>query len=156
MRRRAVILALTALLFTAPAAYAASHLNFLTVEGQFICTSCHEPLPMVSSPQAIAEKDYLATLVDKGESLSQIKATMVSYYGEAVLAEPPAKGFDLLLYVLPPALLAAAIALLLVTLPKWRARGRALAASPAGVAAASAPLDTDDAARLDAELERFR
>jgi cytochrome c-type biogenesis protein CcmH len=153
MRRTALLLAVGALLFAAPAAYASTHLNFLTVEGQFICTSCHEPLPMVSSPQAIAEKDYLATLVNKGESLTQIKSKMVSYYGEAVLAEPPAKGFDLLLYVLPPVALVGGIALLAVTLPKWRARGRALTASPA---AAGPGLDAEEAARLDAELESFR
>ena len=153
MRRSALIAILTALLLAAPSAYAGTHLNFLTVEDQFICTSCHEPLPMVSSPQAIAEKNYLGGLISKGEDLSQIKSAMVLYYGTAVLAQPPASGFNLLLYVLPPVLLVAAIALLLVTLPKWRARGRLAATSPAGIGSA---LNADDAARLDAELESFR
>ena len=153
MRRSALIALLAAVLLAAPAAYAGTHLNFLTVEDQFICTSCHEPLPMVSSPQAIAEKDYLAGLINRGESLAQIKAEMVGYYGTAVLAKPPASGFNLLLYVVPPVLLCAAVVLLLVTLPKWRARGRAASASPAPV---SAGLTPDDSARLNAELESFR
>ena len=153
MRRFALIAALGALILSAPTALAAQRLNFLTVEGQFICTSCHEPLPMVSSPQAIAEKDYLAGLISRGESLAQIKSAMVGYYGTAVLAVPPASGFNLLLYVLPPVLLAGGIILLIVTLPKWRARGRAAAGGPAPV---SAGLDSDDATRLNAELESFR
>jgi cytochrome c-type biogenesis protein CcmH/NrfF len=153
VRRGALLAVVAALLLTGPAAYAGTHLNFLTVEGQFICTSCHEPLPMVSSPQAIAEKDYLAGLINKGESLAQIKATMVSYYGTAVLAVPPASGFNLILYVLPPVALAGGIVLLIVTLPKWRARGRAASASPAPV---SAGLTADDTARLNAELDSFR
>jgi cytochrome c-type biogenesis protein CcmH/NrfF len=153
VKRFGLIAALCVLMLGAPAALAAQRLNFLTVEGQFICTSCHEPLPMVSSPQAIAEKNYLAGLISRGESLAQIKATMVSYYGTAVLAEPPASGFNLLLYVLPPVLLAGGIVVLLVTLPKWRARGRAASASPAP---ASAGLTADDTARLNAELESFR
>jgi cytochrome c-type biogenesis protein CcmH/NrfF len=69
-----------------------------------------------------------------------------------VLATPPARGFNLLIYVLPPALVALGLAFLAYSLPKWRARARANAAQPY---AHGDELSTDDAQRLDAELARF-
>jgi cytochrome c-type biogenesis protein CcmH len=151
--RRALLapLAVLILLLGAGVARAAAHLNLLNVESDFICTSCHEPLELVSSPQAIAEKAYLQGLINKGETLSQIKQDMVDEYGEAVLAQPPAKGFDLLIYILPPAAAVGGLLLLAYTLPRWRRRSRQIAPLEA-----PHPLDPADQQRLQEELERFR
>ena len=157
-RRRArgvvVALAIAVLALTAGgSAVAAGRLNLLNVETQFMCVSCHEPLNTVSSPQAISEKQALSRLIAQGKNMQQIKNTMVSYYGVQVLARPPASGVNLLIYILPPALLLGGLALLAFTLPRWRARARrADEARPA----TGAPLSRDDAARLDDELARFR
>jgi cytochrome c-type biogenesis protein CcmH len=142
------VLALTA----GGSAIAAGRLNLLNVETQFMCVSCHEPLNTVSSPQAISEKQALSRLIAKGDDMQQITNTMVSYYGVQVLARPPASGVNLLIYILPPALLVSGLALLAFTLPRWRARGRNAAEAQPD---AGAPLSPEQAARLDDELTNF-
>jgi cytochrome c-type biogenesis protein CcmH/NrfF len=119
---------------------------------QFMCVSCHEPLELVDSPQALSEQQYMRSLLAKGLDMAQVKAGMVAQYGPAVLAQPPASGFNLTVYVLPPAVFLGGVALLLFTLPKWRARSRRAAALALPRAE---PLAGADAQRLDAELERF-
>ncbi|MGO9973889.1 MAG: cytochrome c-type biogenesis protein CcmH [Solirubrobacteraceae bacterium] len=126
--------------------------SLLSVESELMCTSCHEPLEAVSSPQAISEKEYVAGLIAKGDSNQQILNDMVSQYGVGVLAKPPASGFNLLIYVLPPVLLASGVIFLLFTLPKWRSRSRAAAARPV----AGAPSVSEaDAQRIDEDLARL-
>lgn len=126
--------------------------SLLSLEAQFMCVSCHEPLELVSSPQAQAEKGYIAGLIAAGDTASQIRANMVVQYGDAVLGRPPASGFNLLIYVLPPALLLLGAAGLIYTLPKWRARSRRAAATPL---TGAPPLEAGEARRLDDELARF-
>lgn len=151
-------LALTATATAVPAtaiaaATAAPHPTLLSAEPTFMCVSCHEPLNTVNSPQAITEKHTLARLLNKGEGMSRIKTQMVSIYGPQVLAKPPASGINLLIYILPPALLLAGLALLAFMLPRWRARARRAAAR--APAAAPETLSGEQAARLDDELTRF-
>ena len=49
-----------------------------------------------------------------------------------MLGRPPAQGFNLTVYVLPPAILLLGLAILAITLPRWRRRSRAAAAARAG------------------------
>jgi len=151
MRRLVLILTLALTLTGAGTAVAAKgYDNLMSIESQFICTSCHEPLELVSSPQALSEKQYLEGLVDRNLSMAQIKAGMVSQYGVAVLAKPPAHGFNLTVYILPPVILIGGLLLLAYTLPKWRARARAMAPLEGSQA-----LTSEDSDRLNAELDRF-
>ncbi|MDA8068594.1 MAG: cytochrome c-type biogenesis protein CcmH [Actinomycetota bacterium] len=151
--RRLMLLAATtgAALVLAGAAQAALP-SYTAVLAQFMCVSCHEPLAQVNSPQAISERQYLDGLLAKGLDMSQVKAGMVAQYGPAVLARPPARGFDLTIYVLPPVIFLGGLALLAFTLPKWRARSRRAAQTSL---VGAAPLPSEDAERLVRELERF-
>lgn len=124
--------------------------NLMDIEQDVMCTSCHEPLELVQSPQALAEKQYIQTLIAQGDTKSEILHDLVEQYGVAVLGKPPASGFNLLIYILPPALLVGGIAFLIITLPRWRARARAAAPLPG-----ARPLSPDDARRIDDELERM-
>lgn len=156
MRRRGLPtlgLVVALLLAGAPAAWAARpRVSLTATEMQYMCTSCHEPLPLAQSPQAQSEKQYLASLVDQGLTSRQIQSRMVANYGLAVLGKPPAHGFNLTVYILPPAILILGIAGLLYTLPKWRARSkRAATEHPQG----APPLDPADGERLDQDLARF-
>lgn len=136
----------------APALAAQPKVSLTAVEIQYMCTSCHEPLALAQSPQAQSEKQFLAGLVDQGLTGRQIHNQMVANYGVAVLGQPPAHGFNLTVYILPPAILVLGIAGLLYTLPKWRERSRRAAAEqPHG----APPLDPADAERLDDDLARF-
>lgn len=150
---RVLPLAIALLLIGAGASLAATPKASLTsVESQYMCTSCHEPLPLAQSPQAQSEKQYLASLVNRGLTPRQIRAQMVANYGVAVLGQPPAHGFNLTVYILPPAIVILGIAGLLYALPKWRARSRRAAAEhPQG----APPLDPVEADRLNDDLSRF-
>jgi cytochrome c-type biogenesis protein CcmH/NrfF len=152
MKRLVIIFVVVLGLASAGTALAAGYDNLMSVESQFICTTCHEPLELVSSPQALSEKAYLEGLLNKHMSIADVKTAMVSQYGVAVLAKPPAHGFNLTVYILPPAVLFGGLALLAYTLPKWRRRSQLAALTPMEGAE---PLSADESERLDEELEKF-
>ena len=140
-------------LATAPASAAtAARASLTDVESEVMCTSCREPLAVAQSPQADSERAYIRTLIAQGETKSQIIRNLVAQYGPAVLGKPPAHGFNLTVYIIPPAIVLAGLAILAFTLPKWRARSRAAAAGPAP---AGPPIDPKDARRLEEDLARF-
>ncbi len=121
------------------------------IENEVMCVSCREPLVVAQSPQAYAERNFIRTLIAQGQSKPQIERALVAQYGPAVLGRPPAHGFNLTIYILPPALVLAGLATLALALPKWRARARA-ATTPV---AAEPPIDAADARRLDEDLARY-
>jgi cytochrome c-type biogenesis protein CcmH len=123
------------------------------IENDVMCVACRESLAVAESPQAESERAYIRTLVAQGETKKQIEQNLVAQYGPAVLGRPPAHGFNLTVYVLPPAILAVGIAILAVTLPRWRRRTRAAAGSPNREPPA---LDPAEAQRLEQELSQFR
>ena len=118
-----------------------------------MCTSCREPLEVAQSPQADSERAYIRGLIAQGETKQQILNNLVSQYGASVLGKPPANGFNLTVYIIPPAIVLFGAAILFVTLPRWRRRTKAAAAEPAPDLK---PLDPAEARRLDEDLARFR
>ena len=149
--RRAMLVAIAAALVIAPAAAALTPRASLTaIEGQVMCVACRESLAVAESPQADAERTFIRGLIAQGETNRQIVAQLVAQYGPAVLGRPPASGFNLTVYVLPPAILIAGIAGLAITLPRWRRRSR----EAAPVATTDPPLDPADARRLEEDLAR--
>ncbi len=144
----ALALAFTGLAAPAPAAAATPRASLTAIEGQVMCVACRESLAVAQSPQADAERTFIRSLIAQGETDKQIEQQLVAQYGDAVLGRPPAHGFNLTVYILPPAILLAGIAGLAVTLPRWRRRSRQ-APAPIG-----APLDPADARRLEEDLAR--
>jgi cytochrome c-type biogenesis protein CcmH len=136
----------------AAAAPTAARASYTDVLNDVMCVSCHEPLALAQSPQAIAERSYIRHLIAQGYTKPQIERALVTQYGEAVLGKPPADGFNLTVYILPPALVVLGIAFLASTLPKWRRRARQAANTPL---AAGPPLGAEDTRRLDEDLARF-
>ncbi|MHB8658084.1 MAG: cytochrome c-type biogenesis protein [Solirubrobacteraceae bacterium] len=138
------------------AAAQAARASLTDVEGDVMCPSCREPLALAQSPQAIAERAYIRRLIARGLTKRQIESNLVGQYTQAVLGRPPASGFNLTVYILPPAIVLLGVALLAVNLPRWRRRARATAAARAARAAADpAPqLDENDVRRLDEDLAR--
>jgi len=121
------------------------------IERQVMCATCKIPLNVAESPQADRERAFIRNLIAQGQTEAQIKSALVAQYGPAVLALPSTKGFDLAAYLVPAAVVLGLLGLLALLLPSWRrhARVQALTAPPAHEISAS------DAARLDADLERF-
>jgi cytochrome c-type biogenesis protein CcmH len=122
------------------------------IENDVMCVSCHEPLALAQSPQAAAERNFIRTLIAQGQTKPQIERALEAQYGPSVLGKPPAHGFNLTVYVLPPALLLAGAVLLAITLPRWRRRASASAAMPQS---AGPGLEAADARRLQEDLARF-
>jgi cytochrome c-type biogenesis protein CcmH len=122
------------------------------IERQVMCVTCKIALQVAESPQANVEREYIQSLIDKGEDEVEVKRSLVAQYGPTVLALPSTHGFDLAAYLVPIAVVLALLALLAVMLPSWRRRARAARAS----GAAGAPtLSAAENARLDADLARF-
>jgi cytochrome c-type biogenesis protein CcmH len=147
----AVALLLASVPLTAAATAAATRVSFTDVESQVMCVACHEALAVAQSQEAFSERAFIRGLIAQGQTKQQILNQLVAQYGPAVLAKPPAKGFNLLIYVLPPVLLAIGIGTLVITIPRWRRRSRLAAATPLGT---RPPLDPEDARRLDEDLNR--
>jgi cytochrome c-type biogenesis protein CcmH/NrfF len=152
-----VTLAIAAMLPAAtPAAAAAAiqpRASLTEIENDVMCVVCNTPLAVSQSPQADAERRYISDLIAKGYTKPQIERALVAQYGPAVLALPPAHGFNLTVYVLPPAILILGAVGLAFVLPRWRRRTRARQAS-AGADVGKAALDPTDARRLEEDLAR--
>ena len=160
MRRAAAALAaaLVALGAFGPALSAAvaapARASLTDIESEVMCPSCHEPLEVAQSPQAEAERNYIRGLIAQGLTKPQIERELVAQYGTQVLGKPPAHGFNLAVYILPPAAVLIGIGILAFTLPRWRRRARAANAA-AGPPTAAPPTDAD-VQRLDEDLAAFR
>jgi cytochrome c-type biogenesis protein CcmH len=158
VRNAAISLALAAALALpgASTAVAAQPRASLTdIENDVMCVVCNTPLAVSQSPQADAERRFINDLIAKGYTKAQIERALVAQYGPAVLALPPAHGFNLTVYVLPAAIVLVGAAGLAFALPRWRRRTRRAQAG-AGATAAEPPLDPSDARRLDEDLARHR
>jgi cytochrome c-type biogenesis protein CcmH len=160
MNRRRTAAALVAIAATALApataiatADTAPKASLTDIENDVMCVSCHEPLAVAQSPQAIAERNYVRALIAQGKTKAQIEQALVGQYGPAVLGKPPAHGFNLTVYILPPLILIAGIGTLVLLLPKWRRRSRANA--KARTPSPEPSIATADAHRLDEELRRY-
>jgi cytochrome c-type biogenesis protein CcmH/NrfF len=150
VRRTFIGTALIAAVATANAAAAVAPRASLTdIESEVMCTACRESLAVAESPQAYSERAYIRSLIAAGETKQQILNNLVAQYGSAVLAKPPAHGFNLTVYIVPAAVLGAGLAILALALPRWRRRARA-----APAAAARPPLTQADARRLEEDLSR--
>jgi cytochrome c-type biogenesis protein CcmH len=138
----------------APGARAAGrpHLALTAIEREYMCVTCKIPLNVAQSTQADRERAFIGELIDDGDDRTQIREALVAQYGPAVLGLPQAHGFDLTVYVVPAAVVAALAAVVALLLPRWRRRARAQSAA---LAASAAPLHDADRARLDADMARF-
>jgi cytochrome c-type biogenesis protein CcmH len=158
MIRRLVIAVIIALAIAPAAALAAAapRASLTEIENDVMCVACKEPLAVAQSPQADSERAYIRTMIARGQTKPQIERSLVGQYGPAVLGKPPAHGFNLTVYVIPPAILVAGLTLLAVVLPRWRRRANLRTSSGQGPPLADGhALNRAEAARLDEELARF-
>jgi cytochrome c-type biogenesis protein CcmH len=116
------------------------------------CPVC-ENIPLdVCGTQACAQwRDLIREKLAAGWSEQQIKDYFVAQYGDRVLAEPPARGLNWLVYILPPVLILGALAYVIYLLRRMRSEKAPVLATPPS----SAPADPY-AARLEEELRKRR
>lgn len=153
----ALLLALLALAAvgttTAALAAEAPRASFTDIEDEVMCVACGVPLTIAESAQADRERAYIHALVAKDLTKDQIKAELVSTYGDRVLAMPKDKGFGLAAYLVPIAIVLAMLVALAIFLPRWR---RNRGDSPGDDDNAGGPALTDaDSQRLEEDLARY-
>jgi cytochrome c-type biogenesis protein CcmH len=141
----------------APAAVAAAphpRASLPDVEDEVMCIVCGVPLnEATDAPQANRERAEIRRLIAQGKTKQQIKRALVDEFGPEVLGLPERKGFNLAAYLVPIAVVAAALLALALLLPRWLRRR----SGPAGTAEKQdeADLDPVDARRLDQDLARY-
>lgn len=88
--------------------------------GQLRCPVC-QGLSIHDSPSPLAQdmKDLIRSEVAAGATDEEVRQYFISKYGEWVLLEPEARGFNLLVYVLPLVGLLLGLALIVVMVRKW-------------------------------------
>jgi cytochrome c-type biogenesis protein CcmH len=151
----ALLIAITALALPGAALAVTIRASLTDVEADVMCVVCHEPLAVAQSPQADSERAYILMLIHRGQTKAQIERQLVAQYGPSVLGKPPAHGFSVLLYVLPPVLVAIGVAILAFTLPRWRRRAAARAAASGTAISPALALSPGETQRLDDELRRY-
>ncbi len=117
------------------------------LEGEIMCPVCDTTLDQSSSPAARQIEALISARIAAGDSKQEIKDLLVAQYGPKILAAPPKKGFDLLAWLLPIALLLGG-AIVLGALA-WRWSHTREPGPP------TAPLSPALERRVDEELARF-
>jgi cytochrome c-type biogenesis protein CcmH len=157
MSRRCAAALTAALLLLAPATSAVAatcpRTSLPDVEDEVMCLVCGVPLALADAPQAQRERVFITGMVRQCRSKDEIESALVAQYGPRVLALPKASGFRLAAYVVPALAAAFAVAGLGLAAARRRRRGRA---SPRDERVRGPALDPLQAARIDAELERYR
>ena len=109
------------------------------------CPSCNLPLNVSDSQAAQQMKAFIGTKIAAGWDKQRIENKMVEDFGREVLLNPPKEGFDLIAWVVPPAVvLVGLVAIVGVVRGSRRPSRVAVTDDP--------PLTDDERTRLDALL----
>lgn len=159
---RAVVLALAAMALLAPAqalAQECPRTSLGDIEDEVMCPICGTPLALASeAPQAQQQRAFIEEQIADCRSKDEIKRALVAQFGEGVLALPGDESGeddvgDVLVYAIPALAILVALGGIAFAVIRWRgtggggANGRSRRGDPA--------VGGTDAARLDADLERY-
>jgi cytochrome c-type biogenesis protein CcmH len=152
--RRVALIVVGCLALAAPAAASEEHPTLAELERELVCPTCKTTLQMSNAPVAERMRAFIRQRIAAGDTKSEIKDKLVAQLGESVLAAPPARGFNLLAWLVPIAGgLIAAVAVAVLAL-RW-SRSRAAPAGGPSAADSRRPLDPESERRVDEELARF-
>ena len=110
------------------------------------CPVCpNTPLDVCETQACVQWRELIRQMLAEGRSEEEIKTYFVERYGDRVLATPPPRGLNWLVYLLPPLALLAGAGLLVRSL-----RGRRQPSQPP-----PPPPEDPYVARLEEELRRW-
>jgi cytochrome c-type biogenesis protein CcmH len=117
------------------------------VAARLRCVVCQN-LSVADSPSEMASqmRAIIRERVAAGESPQDVQRYFVDRYGEWILLEPPRRGFNLLVWLLPLVVVVAGLASVAVLVRRWTHRRRA--------APAIGDVDPAMSERIRRELER--
>jgi cytochrome c-type biogenesis protein CcmH len=116
---------------------------------QLFCPVCENvPLDVCPTQACSQWRALIRQMLAEGRTEQEIKDYFVAQYGERVLAAPPARGFNWLAYIIPPAAFLVGAVMLARTIRRWI---RPASPAPGAPEAAS---DDPYVERLEQELRR--
>lgn len=120
---------------------------------QLYCPVC-ENIPLdVCGTQACAQwRELIREKLSQGWSETQIKVYFVDQYGDRVLATPPARGLNWLVYIVPPLAILVGIYILYQAFRAWQRPPSAPATSPGEPS--PPPPEDEYIARMEEELSK--
>jgi cytochrome c-type biogenesis protein CcmH/NrfF len=137
----------------APTAAACPRTTLGDVEDEVMCPVCGTPLALATdSPQALRERELIRRLADSCRSKDEVKAVLVSQFGDDVLALPGGGGFDLAAYLVPALAILLAGGAVGASALRWR---RMRASGGATPEPAPPPPRAAAARRLESDLDRY-
>lgn len=126
------------------------------VAKQLYCPVCpNTPLDVCETQACEDWRELIRQKLEAGETDEQIIAYFVAQYGQRVLATPPARGFNLLGYVVPPLLLLAGAGFLAFLLRRWAHRPAPAVVARDQEAPPLADLPAEYVERLERELRDY-
>jgi cytochrome c-type biogenesis protein CcmH len=135
--RRLLLIVVLSLAAVAPAAASEQRPTLAELEAEVMCPTCKTLLEVSEAPVADRMRVFIRNRIAAGDTKSGIEEKLVAQFGEAVLASPPKRGLNLIVWVAPMAALIGGC-LVLAWLGQRASRRRA---------------DAEDAVDLDAETE---
>ena len=138
----------------APGAAAISDDQVNAIAKQMFCPVCENtPLDVCPTQACIEWRELIREMLAQGKTEAEIKQYFVDRFGDRVLAAPPARGLNWLVYVIPPLLILAGVYLLYSAFRSWRkpAPDGPEAAPPAP---AGGPPEDEYVRRLEEELRK--
>ncbi len=82
------------------------------ISNELMCPVCKGQTVAESNSQlALSMKEVVRIKVSEGKSKEEILDYFILQYGDTILAKPPIRGFNLLLWILPPGILVLSILL---------------------------------------------
>ena len=123
---------------------------------QMYCPVCENTPLDVCPTQACAEwRELIRDKLAEGWNETQIKAYFVEQFGDRVLAEPPARGLNWLVYVIPPLAFLAGAFLIYRAFRAWRTSPPAAPILAQDGSQTSPSTDDEYVHRLEEELRKL-
>jgi cytochrome c-type biogenesis protein CcmH len=123
---------------------------------QMYCPVCENtPLDVCPTQACIEWRELIRDLLAEGKSEAEIKQYFVARFGDRVLAAPPARGLNWLVYVIPPIAILAGLLILYSALRSWRQTTPAVPAPTGEAPPAVVKVDDEYTQRLEEELRKL-
>lgn len=123
-------------LFDAHTRHPSLYQRTMAIAGEYRCPVCAgESAADSSAPAAVDIRHLVRKWLQEGEGQAQIRANLISDYGESILLKPPASGLDVLVWAVPALAVALGAAGLTFAFVRWKRAATLPGSGPLAMAA---------------------